>query len=65
MTDDQKKWIDNATYEELLRKWRFEPIGSSWFVSDTGTYFSLVFSRKKAELTEAERVAASKRVGWG
>ena len=22
-----KKWIDNATYEQLLSRWRFAPIG--------------------------------------
>ena len=31
MTDEQKRWIDNASYEELLRKWRFTPSGDPIF----------------------------------
>lgn len=26
MTSEQKQWIDNATYLQLLRRWRFIPV---------------------------------------
>jgi hypothetical protein len=32
MTSEEiKQWIDNATFEELLEKWRNAPVGSPWF----------------------------------
>ena len=60
-----KDWIDTASYEELLRKWRFATIGSPWFQGETGDYFSKVMSRKKAEISDAEAVRVSKEIGWG
>jgi hypothetical protein len=37
---DRKRWIDNATYEQLLARWRFEPLGSPWFQGELGDYYS-------------------------
>lgn len=58
-------WIESATYEQLLQKWRFEPIGSPWFadtaVSDA---FSAKFIKLRDEISDEERIGASKRVGW-
>ena len=62
MTDEQKEWIDKATYETLLRKWRFSPLGDAFFCGECGTYFSKVMSEKKRK---CDHVAASKNVGWG
>jgi len=57
-----KEWIDNASYEELLRKWRFAPAGDPFFRSDTkmGAYYSKVMAEKKKHINAA---VASKRVG--
>lgn len=30
--EELKNWIDNATYQELLRKWRFSPSGDPFFI---------------------------------
>jgi len=59
---EMKKWIDNVSYEELLRKWRFAPAGDPFFKSDTGmgAYYSKVMAEKKKHVNAA---AASKRVG--
>ena len=48
MTNEQKKWIDNASYEELLERWRFAPVGVSnpLFQGDTGDYYSAVMKEK-------------------
>ena len=64
MTPEQKQWIDGASYEELLAKWRFLPSGSPWFEGETGDYFGQVLAAKRAEVGEAAHVAASKNIGW-
>ena len=58
-----KNWIDNATYEELLYKWRFEPSDSPWFQDEIGEYYSAVMSKKRNEDND-RHVAASKSIGW-
>ena len=64
MTTEQKSWIDAASYEELLRKWRFAPVGEPLLQGDTGDYYQTVMNEKK-HADQAEAVAASKRIGWG
>lgn len=65
MTDDQMKaWIDGASYEALLSKWRFAPVGDSILSGDIGLYFSEVMKKRRSEISDAEAAAASKRVGW-
>lgn len=62
--DDMKKWIDNASYEELLGKWRRAPSGDPFFIGEIGDYFQEAMRRKGDEAGNAERVQASKRIGW-
>lgn len=59
-----KEWIDNASYEELLRKWRFAPIGDPMFIDETGEYYYDVMREKKNQLSHEEAVQASKNIGW-
>lgn len=59
-----KKWIDEASYEELLRKWRFASHGESFFRGEMGDYYSKVLSRKMKEVGNSAAVAASKSIGW-
>lgn len=61
MTDEQKKWIDTASYEDLLNHWRFAPVGDPFFAGDTGSYYIKVMNEKKKE---ADHVKASKKIGW-
>ena len=56
-----KKWIDEASYETLLRKWRFAPLGDPMFQGDMGRYYAEVMFRKR---DECDHVQASKNVGW-
>lgn len=66
MTEQQmKNWIDNATYEELLRKWRFTPSGDPMFEGEVGAYYAKVMGIKRGDLSHEEQVATSKRIGWG
>lgn len=63
MTLEEKAWIDNSTYEELLRRWRYAPVGDPIFQSEVGQYFKeVMFKKRDADPDEAVR--ASKRVGW-
>lgn len=63
--DEMKAWIDAADYKELLRKNRYAPIGSPWFVGEVGAYCAKAMTRKRGEMSHGERVAASKAIGWG
>lgn len=64
MTPEQRAWIDSATYEDLLHKHRFEPIGSPWFAGETGIYFENALLDKRAEVGVEGHIAASKSIGW-
>jgi hypothetical protein len=65
MTEEQmRNWIDNATYEQLLGKWRFASIGDPYFQGEMGDYYSKKMAEKKAEVGQAEHVRASKHIGW-
>ena len=61
LTEENKKHIDNMSYEELLRRWRFAPVGDPWFQGETGKYWG----DRMAELRKtSDHVGASKRIGW-
>jgi len=60
-----EQWLENASYEELLRRWRFAPVGDPAFIGETGKLFSKVLFEKKAKFSPDEQVQASKNVGWG
>ena len=64
--DEMKKWIDNATYEQLLRRWRFSPAGDPFFNDTTGVadYYIKVMNKKKDELGNCKAVDISKKIGW-
>jgi hypothetical protein len=64
MTADEKQWIDNASYQELLRRWRFAPSSDPIIQDKTGAYFQTVLHRRRAELGVDEHVRISKLVGW-
>lgn len=65
LTPEIKSKIDGMTYEQLLAKWRFTPIGDPMFQDESGQYFS----NRMKELRSAPGgneayVAASKKIGW-
>jgi len=61
MNEKIKNWIDNASYHELLSRWRFAPIGDPLFQGETGKYYSKVMFEKKQTV---DHVQVSKDVGW-
>ncbi len=64
MDESMKKWIDDANYESLLRKWRNAPAGSPYFQGEIGQYYSKVMKEKRDQVGNAEHVRASKSIGW-
>lgn len=58
-----KEWIDNASYEALLSRWRFSPIGDPIFSGETGDYYAKVLARKRDEDLD-RHVSTSKSIGW-
>lgn len=65
LTDELKKQIDSMSYESMLNKWRFAPVGDSMFQGDSGDYFAKVMGEKREAVSDSERVRASKDAGWG
>ncbi len=64
MNEQIKKWIDGASYEDMLREWRFALAGDPMFQGETGEYFKKTMQEKKNALSADQQVRASKKVGW-
>lgn len=61
LTPENKKAIDDKSYEDLLSRWRFAPSGDPWFQGETGQYWA----KRMAELRDTvDHVAISKKIGW-
>lgn len=58
-----KEWIDKASYEDLLRRWRFGPVGDPATMGANGTYFANEMAARR-RLDPSDHVAASKAIGW-
>ena len=63
--EEMKVWIDNASYEQLLSKWRFAPVGSPFFTGEVGEYYTKKMAEKHSEVGGLEHTRASKAIGWG
>ena len=61
---DMKKWIDEASYESLLHRWRFAPSGDPYFQGEVGEHYTEKMKEKRAAVSDADAVMASKRMGW-
>ena len=64
LTKENKQHIDGLSYEQLLSRWRFAPIGDRWFQGETGDYWGSVMNKKKEEIGQAEASNISKDIGW-
>lgn len=62
---EMKKWIDEASYRDLLARWRFDPVGSPWFQGEIGKYYAEIMNQKKSAISHEEQVQVSKELGWG
>ncbi len=57
------EWIDNATLEELLVRWRFGAVGDTIFCGHAGQYFKARMEFLRSESPE-EYTKISKRIGF-
>ena len=64
MKEETKKQIDEMDYESMLSLWRFAKIGHPMLSGETGDYYAKVMREKAAKLTDSEKTAISKLVGW-
>ena len=62
--ESQKAWIDNASYEDLLRRWRFGVDGDPMFRGEAGKYYGKVMAEKRKKVGDAGHAQASKNIGW-
>ena len=62
--EDIKAWIDSASYESLLSRWRNAAVGSPYFQGETGQFYKEAMARKRDEVGHGEHVRASKSIGW-
>lgn len=62
LTLELKDMIDDMSYEELLRGWRFATIGDKWFQGGTGKYW--VERMRDMRKAGADHAQASKNIGW-
>ena len=62
-TEELIAWIDQASYEDLLRKWRFAPAGDPFFKDEVGRHYKAVMAQRRNEVGPKAHVAASKAIG--
>ena len=56
--------VNNLSYEEALRLWRFSPVGSVKSGSELAEAFERRFTELRREESDAEKVRVSKALGW-
>jgi len=61
---EMKRWIDEASYEALLTKWRFAVAGDLFFQGEMGKYYSVMLGKKREEVGNSIHVTTSKKIGW-
>lgn len=63
LTKETKDRIDSMPYRDLLREWRYAPVGHPDFKGEVGEYWA---SRMKflRDQDGSMHVAASKSLGW-
>jgi len=64
LTEKNKKYIDSLSYEQLLSRWRFAPLGDPWFQGETGEYWGVAMKKKKEEIGQVKAACTSKDIGW-
>ena len=64
MTEGQRLWIINASYYELLKRWRFAEGRDDIFHNASGLYYTKIMNEKQNALSHSECVRISKLIGW-
>ena len=61
---EKKQWIENASYQSLLHRWRFAPVGDPMFSGDLGEHYKRIINIKRAIDGDEATIQASKSIGW-
>lgn len=64
MTPGQKTRIDNMSYYELLKLWRFAESGHELLSGEVGRYYRDVMRTACEEIGPTEHTKISKEIGW-
>jgi hypothetical protein len=64
LTEQAKKDIDNLSHYELLKRWRFAPMGDLFFQGEIGKYWGERMQQLR-DRDPAQAVRDSKSIGWG
>jgi hypothetical protein len=59
-----KQWIDNATYKQLLEKWRYASIGDSFFQGVISKYYVRVMLARRKLVGDKVHMQLSREIGW-
>ncbi len=62
--EEMKQWVDNATYEMLLLKWRDSPFDDPFFWGEMGEYYLQTIIDKRSEVGEEEHKRVLARLSW-
>lgn len=63
LTPEVKATIDKKSLYELMKHWRFAPIGDPWLQGEVGQYWGQRIGQLRAENNDAY-VQTSKAIGW-
>lgn len=58
-------WINQASYYDLLKKWRFAESGDPFFQGKVGEHYEQTLREKREALPHSQQVETSKLIGWG
>ena len=64
VSEELKKWLAQASYQDMLQAWRYAPVGDPRFMGSNGDYFAEAIKRKREEVGQGAAVTASKAIGW-
>lgn len=65
LTEENKRAIDQKSYQELLSRWRNAPVGDKWFEGETGDYWAKRMKELRSQPGGDDlHVSASKEIGW-
>lgn len=65
VTDAERlRWIDTASYHDLLVKWRQEPPSSPWFVGETGRHYGDVMRKRRSSMKWADLSEIENSIPW-
>lgn len=53
--ENMKKWIDNADYETLFKRWIFGPSADPFFQGDIGDYYSETMAKKRIKINKVKK----------